>query len=160
MINSLDKYFSKYNNNNLLKIIAFSTFITDLACLYYINIYWLNIKLKALVKKILVMKGMINTSSTDVIQATAVLSNSLGMMFFLFMLGHFVIYTLLFFNKKWAINYVYRYTLVTVLLTLLELVVIYGESKFWFFCLLTITLSYNFSFMALRYVRKNQEQLD
>lgn len=157
MTKSLDNFFSKYNNN-LLKIIALSTFITDIACLYYINSYWLNIKLKPLVKKILIMKGMVNVSSSDIIQATAVLSNSLGMMFFLFLIGHFIIYTLLFLNKKWAINYVYRYTLVTVLLTLLEFFVIFNESKFWFACLFIITASYAFSFMALRFFKKNQEQ--
>lgn len=157
MIKSLNNFYSKYNNN-LLKIIALSTFITDIACLYYINSYWLTIKLKPLVKQMLILKGMINVSSSDINQATAVLSNSLGMMFFLFLVGHAIIYILLFIKKKWAINYVYRYTLITVLLTLLEFFVIFNESKFWFMCLFAITASYTFSFLALRYVRKNQEQ--
>ena len=157
MFKSLNNFFSN-NSNKLLKITALSTFVTDIACIYYINSYWLDIKLKPIVKKMLIMKGMINVSSSDVAQTTAVLSNSLGTMFFFFLLGHLIIYTLLFFHKKWAINYVYKYTLVTVLLTLLELFVIFNESKFWFICLFLITVSYTFAFLALRYFKKNQEQ--
>lgn len=157
MIKSLNNFFDN-NSDNLPKIIAITTLITDIACLFYINKYWLTNKLQPIVTKMMTLQGILKPNQSDLEQTTAVLANSLGTMFFFFILGHAIIYALVFLKKNWALNYVRRYVLMTVVLTLFEFFIVFKDSKVWFLILLAITLSYTFTFLGLRAFKKNQEQ--
>jgi len=157
MLEGLNKKL-KNNVNNLPKIIAITTFLTDVACLYYINNYWLKTKLSSLITMSFKVQGFSSVSPSTMKQAEAVLGNSLGTMFFFFLMWHLFIYILMFFKKDWAINYVYRYVFLTIVLTLFEFVVLIKDFTPWFIFLFIITMSYGFTYLGLREVKKNSAQ--
>ena len=154
MLEALNKKL-KNNVNNLPKIIAISTFLTDVACLYYINNYWLKTKLNSLITMSFNVQGVSNVSPSTMKQAQAVLGNSLGTMFFFFLMWHLFIYILMFFKKEWAINYVYRYVFLTIVLTLFEFAALIQDFTPWFIFLFLITMSYGFTYLGLKEVRRS-----
>lgn len=137
---------------------AIITFIADVLTIFYVNYYWLKIKILPMVEWSLRQRGFFNLSNTQLQEMAAPLASSAQMLFLFFLLWHTIIYIFLFNQKAWAMKYVWRYTLMTLILTLIEFVVLIKDFSPWFLLLLTITSLYAVSFLCLHFYKKNSVQ--
>ncbi|MCT4641463.1 MAG: hypothetical protein N4A33_04140 [Bacteriovoracaceae bacterium] len=147
MIQFLNK---KLLTEQLHKKTAIICALADIMAILYIKIYWLEIKLTPMIEKILILRGFnparINKGMLE--QMQQLMTQNVLLMFGLFLLWHFIIYIFVYRGSKKALKYVKRYCLITLILSILELLYLVSDINPWSLFALLIAFFYALGYLS------------
>ena len=135
--------------------------LSDIGNILYVNMYWFPKKLSIqFLSKMLSLQGVnaYQMPRADLLAYRELLIDAFGIMFFVFLIYHLLVYFLFYKNKLWAKKYVYGYALTGAILTMLELPSLFQDHFTWGVIMLLTTLIYIFTFMGIKYFKKIEER--
>jgi hypothetical protein len=155
------KVLEKISVRNRFVIMTIMCFAADFINVVYANSYFITVHINTeFVNRMMFMYGINpgGLSSTEINEFRQMIMQTIGTGFFLALGIHFVIYTFAAFRKKFAIHYVYYYTLTAIVLTLFEIVSLMQKSIGWGLMMLLTTVMYGIGFLVLKHHRQTGEQ--
>jgi hypothetical protein len=155
----LFKQLERYSVRKRLIFAALLAFFSDLINVYYINVFYINDYVSMdFIQKIMLMNGInpAGLTTTEMLEFQKMIMQTLGTGFFIALVIHVIIYTCVGFNRKFAKQYVYWYTLFAVVVSIFQLWSVFTSSIFWGVVITISTFMYFLSYGFLNTIRNKE----
>jgi len=158
MISFLNKKYAQLGDPTFFRLAPVLCFLSDILVFYYVINKQLPKMLGAkTVKFAITMQNASvarNMTQTDFEDISLLMQNQIAFALSLFLVFHVIIYSLAAFKKKWPLKYISNYTFFGVILTVIEVLMIFFQkgtiSPYTFVSL----LGYGFVYFGYKYFRK------
>ncbi len=157
-MNFLNEKFKTIGQNKFLHLAAWICFICDVSNVIYVNKYFLAryITPSYLINIQRLAGNDISRFPRHVLdEYVGVLISTMGTVFTGFLFYHLFVYFMFSRSKNWARKYVYGYTFTGAILTMFEVPNTFGSGFFWGVIMILTTLAYGYTYLGLRYFKKN-----
>lgn len=153
----LNDYYKKSGKNKFLAQAAILAFISDVANITYVNLWFMPQKISvSYIQNLYALMGHppSNFNRLYLEELRRVMIDSMSFLFLGFLIYHILVYYKLSRASNWAIKYVNVYAITGAILTAFELPGLFGEHIGWALAMLGTLAIYIFVFMGIRFFRK------
>ncbi len=157
----LNDYYKKSGKNKFLAQGAILAFISDVANISYVNLWFMPQKITiSYIQNLYSVMGVppSNFNRLYLEELRKVMIDSMSFLFLGFLIYHILVYYKFSRGSKWASKYLNGYALTGAILTGFELPGLFGEHPGWGLAMLGTFLIYVFVFMGIRFFRKQEKK--